>query len=134
LLATRCLFASAGVEVARRVGKIAASHKVMHGASVTPNYAQQFDKATKFKVYDSPTSDLRSTFPLRPHQPSCFKRQGTGKYLKSQQPEPPSFCNQQPPCLNERFSRSTTPQTSTPLRSYALAPQSKQVPKSRLFV
>jgi len=85
----------------------------------------KFDKATKFKVYDSPTSDLRSTFPLRPHQPSCFKRQGTGKYLKSQQPEPPSFCNQQPPCLNERFSRSTTPQTSTPLRSYALAPQSR---------
>jgi hypothetical protein len=42
-----------------------------------------------------------------------------------------TFCFSSPPCLNERSSRNTTPQTSTPPKSSALAHPSKQDPKCK---
>ncbi len=59
LLVPRCLFPS--VEVARRVGKIAASHKVMQTA-LASNYAQVQSEEAKFPNLRAP--ELPSKIPL----------------------------------------------------------------------
>jgi len=46
-------------------------------------------------------------------------------------PKSHTFYFSKPPCLNERSSRNTTPRTSTPPKSSALAHPSKQDPKCK---